>query len=177
MRPHRLMAAVGLLSFTLAARADIAGNTIDAQYIFPTQTTVLTDLGTFAVPGSTNSFGQTEVTVTGTTISFTDIEGTAVTFTPDPFNGYKFIDLTGPTGITGITLVGSPTGGFSSSDASFDPNDVFFNFESNVFSTGETVTYDLQFASTTPIPEPTSLVLLATSFLGFAGASRWRSTR
>ena len=172
MRPHLLLAAAGLLSFTLAARADLTGNSIDAQYTYPTQTTLYQDLGTFTVPGGGNSFGETEYTITGDTITFTNIAGTDVTFTAAAFNGYKFVDLTGPTGITGITLVDSPTGGFSAADASFDPDDIYFNFQSNVLAAGETVTYDLEFAPSS-VPEPATLPMLAGLF-GLAGILRRR---
>lgn len=175
MRPHLLLAAAGLLSFALTARADLTGNSIDAQYTYPTQASEYLDLGTFTVPGGGNSFGQTEYTVTGTNITFTNILGSDVTFTPATFNGYTFVDLTGPTGITGITLVDSPSGGFTASDATFDADDIYFNFQSNVLAAGETVTYDLQFSSSI-IPEPASFPLLATGLFGLAGILRRRFT-
>jgi hypothetical protein len=137
------------LSFGAPAHADLVGDTIHANYLFPDAATVLVDLGTFTVPGGGCAMcaqnSGTAYNVTGTQITIT-LQGLTSYFVPGSFNGFEFVDVTKNTGITGITLNSATTAAdVSSADATFTSNSIFLNFQGETWGAGTSAVFDLQF--------------------------------
>jgi hypothetical protein len=165
---RRLKLAPWLASLTLLpvmippASALLLGNTVQADYLFPTQTSVFQILGTATVNPTAlfNSFGQTNYLVTDDTLQITNVFRSDVTFLSAAFNGVEISDLTNAP-ITAVTVDSATNlAGFSAADVSFDASHIFVNLQSLV--TTPTTLVQLDITGTAPaIPEPDSLALLA----------------
>ncbi len=106
-----LLAAAAFFSMASSAHADLTGDTVDVQYLYPNISTTVADVGNAVVPGSvfyTPGGGTMEITVTGNLVTITN-NGTGVDFqTPagaNPFNGFSVSDLTQNPGIVGVTFL------------------------------------------------------------------------
>ena len=100
------LSVFGLMPMLISpASALLLGDTVRADYIFPTKTTVLQTLGTATVNPTAlfNSFGQTNYLVTDNTLQITNVIGSNVSFTAASFNGVEITDLTNAP-ITGVTV-------------------------------------------------------------------------
>ncbi len=71
-----------LLTFaTVSARADLIGQSVEIDYLYPTQADIYQVLGTGIVTGpgyTVNSFGQHNYTVTGSQITLLNVAGSEV---------------------------------------------------------------------------------------------------
>jgi hypothetical protein len=170
---YRLAILAILAASTLAAHADLTGDTIHGIYLFPNTSTVFEDLGTFTAPGSGVAISFLDWSVTGSQITMTS--RTAFGFTTGSFNGFEFNDISGNPLIDGVTVDPSSTllGGIVSfTDSTFSVN--FQGLE--VVTHGQHVTYDLSFGSATT-PEPSTLLLLGTGIFGLASMARRKFSR
>lgn len=182
MRTRWRLTVMGVLALGLTlsgsgkVQAGLMGDSVDTKYLFPTQGTVFTDLGTQVVnPVATfNSFGQTQYDVSDSTIRITNTAGTPIFFLSGAFNGVSVTDVTQDPHITGV-LIDPVTNlaGFDASRVSFTDSAVFVNLQSLTTEPNTVVQLDLEFASTA-VPEPSSLALLAFGGAALAGWRRWR---
>lgn len=172
MRFLSVVAAAAMLSASLAARADLLGDTIQATFDTPTATTVSQDLGTFTAPGGGVVPGVFSYQLTGSQVTLTDLNANGLL--NGPFTGFEFTDLTKNPMITGVLL--DPATNFSGGVASFTSNTLSFNFANVAVHAGDTAVYDLTFAplASSVTPEPSSFLLLGTGLLGIAGTLRRR---
>ena len=144
------------------ASALLLGDTVQADYLFPTQTSVFQTLGTATVTPTAlfNSFGQTNYLVTDNTLQITNVFRSDVTFLSAVLNGVEITDLTNAL-ITGVTVdPATNLVGFSAADVSFDASHIFVNLQSLVTTPTTLVKLDIS-GTAPPIPEPDSLALLA----------------
>jgi len=153
----KLSAALVAATCALAApaHADLVGDTIHADRLFPDAETVLLDLGTFTVPGGgCSECAQNSgiaYNITGSQITIT-LQGLSTFFVSSSFNGFEFVDVSKNTGIVGITLNSATTAaGVSAADATFTSNSIFLNFQGEIWGMGTSAVFDLQF-NTVPSP-------------------------
>lgn len=176
----RFLPAVGLLGLILGtcgrAEAGFLFDSINADYLYPTQGAVLVDLGTQAVNPIAlfNSFGQTNYGVSDTNIRITSSAVANINFLPAAFNGVSFTDVTADPGITGLVVnPATNLAGFDASRISFTSNTVFVNLQGLVTTPLTVVSLDVRFGATA-VPEPPALALAGTGVLLALGCARRR---
>ena len=172
MRFLSVVAAAAMVSASLAARADVLGDTFQATFNSPTAGTLYQDLGTFTAPGGGQLPGLFSYQFTGNQVILTDLDANGLL--NGPFTGFEFTDITKDPLITGVTL--DPATNFSGGVATFTSNTLDFNFANISVQAGDQAVYDLTFAPTptSVTPEPSSFLLLGTGLLGAVGVVRRR---
>jgi hypothetical protein len=152
------------------ASATLSGQTIHTYYEYPTYGSVYIDEGASTPTFSNNLFGLVGYTVTDTQITLTALS--SFSWVPAAFNGLVFQDISGPTGVTGITLDPSSNAtGATASDASFTANEIDLDFGNNqAWSAGQIAVFDLGFG--VGVPEPATWALFLAGFGGVGAAMR-----
>jgi hypothetical protein len=180
---HRFV-ALGVLGLILGAAGQVRaggllGDSIDAQYLVPTISTVNVELGTQTVdPTASWLFSRTVfITASNSTILlYVPPDGT-IGFSSLPFAGFGFTDVTNDPDITGATIDPSTTvPGFGSNRVTFTSNQVFVNFSTTGIGAGQQVLVDLTFGSNA-VPEPSCLTLAGIAVLAGAGVLVWRRSK
>jgi hypothetical protein len=163
--------AIGVSS---AATAGLNGNTVSANYDWPTLGTVLYASGTAVVgPGvEFDNIGGFGVGLSPT-VDFSD-SNILVTYPggwllsgTGSFDGWVFTDYT-KSDIIGVSLAGTNLPGFTAADLSFDSSDVYANTLGlgPLFSAGTYISINV---STVPESSTWAMILLGFVGLGFAG--------
>ena len=167
-----------LFSLGSSAHADLTGDNVDVQYLYPTATSLLADVGTIApVPGSVSyseGGSSVNISVSGDLVTISAIGTNGVDFTAASFNGFSITDVTKNPDITGIEyLPGSSLvpSNFTTSDITFNSDEVFFNFEGQNWCNCAGTTYTAEFllffgATTNNVPEPSTVALLGAALAG-----------
>jgi hypothetical protein len=153
------------------ARADIVGDTVVIQYLFPDSGTLfgLSSTGVVTASGvSLNLFGNQQVTVFGTDVQMVGINAAGSFFQPATFNGVSIQDLTNPSAFTGFSVdAASNVVGFNISDVSLSGGLLFINYQN--LQTPFNSLAQVDFTSTAAVPEPNSLALLAAGLAALLG--------
>jgi len=164
--------AVGALIPGVATASSLAGDTIQADYIYPTAGNVYNNLGTFTAPGGGHIYVES-YSVTGSQITVT-ADPSGVYWLSASDNGLEFIDLSRNPDISGVTLDAATNAvGVTISDASFTSNSVNLNFENQTWGGNQVAVFDLQFGAT---PLPSTWTMLVAGFLGL-GFLAYRGTK
>lgn len=179
-----LLAALALLSVGSSAHADLTGDSVDVQYLYPTISSVVQDLGDTSVPGST-SYANVQISITGDLVTISTANP-GQDFQAATFNGFSIADITKNPDITGIEFLQNSStvpGNFTTSDITFNSDEVFFNFEGQNWCNCDGVTYSAEFLlffGTNNVPEPPTVALLGAALGGlglfFARRRRHRGT-
>lgn len=168
MRFTQCLAAAALVATSAGARADLVStDTYTLQYLFPDSGFDFGGSVSGSLPLTADALGGTvNVSVTGSSITFTSSEGSDVSFSSESFNGVELTDTTGTLGATSATLDAASVDPISPV-ISFSGNSVFFNFAGSVYNDDTVTTFD--FGPSSPTPEPSSITLLGTGLLGAVG--------
>lgn len=175
-----LAALAATLAATLApqpAAAQLAGETIGAQYLFPDLASIIIDFPAAVVGAGVefNAINQSQVDVADASLTISSVPGQGPTqLLPAAFNGYRIYDVGGtlPGFVTVTVNAATNLPGFDATRVSFDADNVFVNLQDLVLLPGEIVLLDIGFAST--VPEPATVGLVATGLVVVGAAARRR---
>jgi PEP-CTERM motif len=161
----KLFLAVLVLSVlgSTAARADIIGDTVVIQYLFPNSSTQfgLSATGVVTSTGITlNLFGHQTVTVFGGDVQMVGVRDPSSFFVTAAFNGVSIQDLTNPSAFTTFSIDPATTiPGFNLSDVSIQGGLLFINYEGLTTPLGSLAQVDFS-GGNSPVPEPSTITLL-----------------
>lgn len=174
-----LLATAMLFLLASSAHADLTGDSVDVQYLYPTSTSLIANVGTTSVPGTVSyseGGGTVNISVTGDLVTISTIGSEGVDFGSASFNGFSIADITKNPDITGIEyLPGSSVvpSNFTTSDITFTSDEVFFNFEGENWCNCDGTTYTAEFqlffgTSPSAVPEPPTAALLGAALAGLS---------
>jgi hypothetical protein len=169
----KLFLAVLVLSVlgSTAARADIIGDTVVIQYLYPDSSTQfgLSATGVVTSTGVTlNLFNEVTITVFGGDVQMVGITDPSTLFLTAAFNGVSVQDLTNPSAFTTFSIDPASTiPGFNLSDVSIQGGLLFINYEGLTTPLGSLAQVDFS-GGNSPVPEPSTITLL---FLGSGALS------
>jgi PEP-CTERM motif len=161
----KLFLAVLVLSVlgSTAARADIIGDTVVIQYLFPDSSTQfgLSATGVVTSTGVTlNLFSNQSITVFGGDVQMVGVRDPSSSFVGATFNGVSIQDLTNPSAFTTFSIDPATTiPGFGLSDVSIQGGLLFINYEGLTTPLGSLAQVDFTGGNST-VPEPSTITLL-----------------
>jgi PEP-CTERM motif len=161
----KLFLAVLVLSVlgSTAARADIIGDTVVIQYLYPDSSTEfgLSATGVVTSTGVTlNLFSNQSITVFGGDVQMVGVRDPSSSFVGATFNGVSIQDLTNPSAFTTFSIDPATTiPGFGLSDVSIQGGLLFINYEGLTTPLGSLAQVDFTGSNST-VPEPSTITLL-----------------
>lgn len=161
----KLFLAVLVLSVlgSTAARADIIGDTVVIQYLYPNSSTEfgLSATGVVTSTGVTlNLFSNQSITVFGGDVQMVGVRDPSSSFVGATFNGVSIQDLTNPSAFTTFSIDPATTiPGFGLSDVSIQGGLLFINYEGLTTPLGSLAQVDFTGSNST-VPEPSTITLL-----------------
>ena len=179
MKKYSLSQLILVTVLLFASRAYAVGfdaQTVQLQWLFPDISTVVYTENAFVTSGiefpsitvNTVSYpldidiSDNQITVATTEDRFFELES---------FNGFRFTDINGTIeDIIGVTINPSTVfAGLDASRISFDADNIWINFSGLPNdSLSSTAIFDVSFSST-PVPEPATMLLLASGLVGLVG--------
>lgn len=174
----RVVIAAAVLA-PMAAQAQLAGKTVQVEYLFPDASTVFNGNSVNVVVGPGVELAgfpvgdpRTNVDLSNSNILVT--YNSLGTWTSTSFNGLHFFDVF--SGIDAFTavLINPATNmvGLDASRISFDADNIYVNWQGLSFDEHTVVSLDVN--GMAAVPEPATVGLMATGLLGLGAVARRR---
>jgi hypothetical protein len=176
--PARALAAIAAALIPSVASAQLTGQSIGAQFLFPDLATVVQTRPP-AVVGPGIEFvlvSQAEADVGDASLLFRGIPGTGpVAWLAGTFNGLRLYDVGGtlPDFLSVTLNAATNLPGFDMTRVTWNADEVFVNVQGLVQNPGEIVLLDFGFGPNV-VPEPGTLGLVATGLIAAFGVARRR---
>ena len=175
---RRLLPAVAaLVAVPAIANAQLVGNTVQVNYVYPSigstfaSANVVVGAGT-ELPGFPGLDPRTNIDLLNSSIDIT--YNSAGSWNSAAFNGLHFFDVFATIDpFTSVTIGSTNMVGLDLSRITFDANNIYVNWQGLAFDEHTTVSLNVN-AST--VPEPATIVLLGAGLAGVGLVARRRRT-
>ena len=170
----KILAAVVLLASFGQGHAFVIGDEVLVGWLYPDQDTTFWESTALTVSDAVElpdiaGQGVLDLNISDSSpeLAFDFINESTNTFTATAFNGFFISDVSNSIAdFIGVNIDGTNLAGFDADRIFFNADTIYLNFTGIEFSSNAYIDFDIEFASTTSVPEPGTMLLFGLGLVG-----------